>query len=155
MIFEKYLPDERATLDIAAKLGVELQGRCIVFLEGQLGVGKTTFSRGILRAKGHEGTVKSPTFTLVEPYDVPGGQVYHFDLYRLNSPEEVEYLGVDDYLDSDQLCLIEWSDRGRHYLPDCDLLVHLTVEGKGRKLGIEGKSERGRSICQVFKDKNT
>lgn len=154
MVFEKYLAHEQATLDTAAKLAVTLRGRCVVFLEGQLGTGKTTFSRGILHALGHKGSVKSPTFTLVEPYDISGGQVYHFDLYRLTSPEEVEYLGVDDYLNGEYLCLIEWPDKGRNFLPDCDVMVHLKVQGKGRLVRIEGKSEKGLKICQIFNDEN-
>ncbi len=152
MTFETYLADERATFDIARKLSNLLDGRGLVFLEGQLGAGKTTFCRGILRAMGYMGAVKSPTFTLVEPYDVERGHVYHFDLYRLNDPEEIEYLGIDDYFDSGELCLVEWPERGQHFLPDCDLNIQITVElsgeALGRRLRVEGRSDRGREICQ-------
>ena len=154
MTFETYLADEGATLEIAAKLSKLLDGHGLVFLEGQLGAGKTTFCRGILRAMGYLGAVKSPTFTLVEPYNIEKGHVYHFDLYRLNDPEELEYLGIDDYLEGDELCLVEWPERGRHFLPDCDLNIQLLVgrsdEGLGRQLRVEGKSVRGREICQAL-----
>jgi len=160
MTFEIYLADERATMKIAASVAKLLDGCGLVFLEGQLGAGKTTFCRGILRAMGYKGAVKSPTFTLVEPYDLIGGQVYHFDLYRLNDPEELEYLGVDDYLQGDDLCLVEWPERGRNFLPDCDLNIQLTIELRdtiesydqetGRRLRIEGKSGQGQKICQLL-----
>jgi tRNA threonylcarbamoyladenosine biosynthesis protein TsaE len=164
MSFEIYLADERATMKIAASVAKLLDGRGLVFLEGQLGAGKTTFCRGILRAMGYNGAVKSPTFTLVEPYDLIRGQVYHFDLYRLNDPEELEYVGVDDYLHGDGLCLVEWPERGRNFLPDCDLSIQLTIElrdaielsdktepdDQGRRLCIEGKSSQGQKICQIL-----
>ncbi|HIG41296.1 MAG: tRNA (adenosine(37)-N6)-threonylcarbamoyltransferase complex ATPase subunit type 1 TsaE [bacterium] len=155
MTFEIYLADENATLEIASRLSKLLDGRGVVFLEGQLGAGKTTFCRGMLRAMGYSGAVKSPTFTLVEPYNLQKGHVYHFDLYRLNDPEELEYLGIDDYLDANELCLVEWPERGQGFLPDCDLSIQLTVkltEGMGRRLRVEGKSARGHEICQTLTD---
>ena len=153
MTFETYLADENATLEVASMLSKLLDGRGVVFLEGQLGAGKTTFCRGILRAMGYSGAVKSPTFTLVEPYNLQKGHVYHFDLYRLNDPEELEYLGIDDYLDANELCLVEWPERGQGFLPDCDLRIQLTVklsEGMGRRLRVEGKSARGHEVCHAL-----
>jgi len=148
MVFEAYLADEAETISIASKLSHLLQGKGLVFLAGQLGSGKTTFSRGLIRAMGHTGAVKSPTFTICEPYELDQGQVYHFDLYRLNDPEELEYMGMDDYLESGQLCLIEWPERGAHFLPECDVLVKLEVQGRGRRVFIEGKTQRGLAICE-------
>jgi len=124
-IFNQHLPDEIATERFGRRLGQLLAGRGMVFLEGELGAGKTTLSRGILRGMGHKGAVKSPTFTLVEPYDLGDKMVYHFDLYRLQDPQELEYLGIDDYLEGNQLCLVEWPDKGAGHLPPHDLRIEL------------------------------
>jgi len=150
MIVERRLVDEAETIGFARCLSDCLRARALIFLEGQLGAGKTTFSRGILRGMGHQGAVKSPTFTIVEPYDLDEGQVYHFDLYRLNDPEELEYLGMDDYLETGNLCLIEWPERGTLFLPACDVQVTLKVEGECRRVFVEGKSAKGKLICREF-----
>lgn len=148
MVFEYLAQDEAGTLSIAERLGDLLAYKGVVYLRGSLGAGKTTFSRGVLRAYGYQGAVKSPTFTLVEPYDLQWGQVYHFDLYRIADPEELEYLGVDDYLEGGHLCLIEWPERGDGFLPTPDLEVELALRGRGRLIRIVGCSKRGDSICE-------
>ncbi|MEX0943052.1 MAG: tRNA (adenosine(37)-N6)-threonylcarbamoyltransferase complex ATPase subunit type 1 TsaE [Pseudomonadales bacterium] len=146
-----YLADEAATLRHARELGDCLRlapGRALIFLSGSLGAGKTTFCRGILRSLGHEGAVKSPTFTLVEPYEVKGLQIFHFDLYRLTDPNELEYIGFDDYFDRKCVCLVEWPERAADFLPMSDLTVELLVEGAGRRLLIRANSEYGEGIIR-------
>lgn len=146
--FRSNLPDEAATVALGARLADLVGNRMLIFLEGELGAGKTTLSRGLLRGLGHTGAVKSPTFTLVEPYVLDDVQVFHFDLYRLSDPDELEYIGVDDYLDGEVVCLVEWPERGEHALPDPDLHVVLTVEDTGRGISIEAKTERGEHVIR-------
>jgi tRNA threonylcarbamoyladenosine biosynthesis protein TsaE len=148
MIVEYQVEDEAGTHVVARQLGTELNAKGVVYLAGTLGAGKTTFSRGILRSYGYDGAVKSPTFTLVEPYDLQWGQVYHFDLYRIADPEELEFLGIDDYLAGGHLCLIEWSERGEGFLPGADLRVELVPKGDGRNIKIETYSPFGEAVCE-------
>ncbi|MFP3977763.1 tRNA (adenosine(37)-N6)-threonylcarbamoyltransferase complex ATPase subunit type 1 TsaE [Marinobacter sp. KMM 10035] len=129
-----------------ARLAKESGQGLIVFLEGDLGMGKTTLSRGVIRALGHEGAVKSPTYTLVEPYEDLTPPAYHFDLYRLGDPEELEYMGIRDYFTGQSVCLIEWPERGEGLLPDADLEVHLEHQGEGRSAVVRACSELGASL---------
>ncbi|AOY87037.1 tRNA (adenosine(37)-N6)-threonylcarbamoyltransferase complex ATPase subunit type 1 TsaE [Marinobacter salinus] len=117
-----------------------------VFLDGDLGMGKTTLSRGVMRGLGHEGAVKSPTYTLVEPYEHLHPPAYHFDLYRLGDPEELEYMGIRDYFSGSSLCLIEWPERGKGVLPEADLEIHLEAEGEGRSATLRAGSEQGAAL---------
>lgn len=121
------LQDESATVAFGSALGKAANGGGIIYLEGELGAGKTTLCRGVLRAFGHEGAVKSPTYTLVEGYELPARTIYHFDLYRLGDPEELEYVGIRDYFSPGNLCLIEWPKRGEGFLPGPDLTVKVKV----------------------------
>jgi len=146
--FECVLASEEETVRFAGMFGGLLEGHGLIFLEGQLGAGKTTFCRGVLRGMGYEGAVKSPTFTLVEPYRLNDVQIFHFDLYRLGDPNELEYIGVDDYLDSRHLCLVEWPERGGDFLPESDLTVHLQVEGQARRLTIWANSDHGERVMR-------
>ena len=116
---------EEDTMFVAGLFATAIGAGGVIYLEGDLGAGKTTFVRGFMRGLGFLDAVKSPTFTLVEPYELCRGQVYHFDLYRLGHPEELEYLGVDDYFNENALCLIEWPEKGSGYLPDCDILLSI------------------------------
>ena len=131
------LADEAATLALGAELAGRLRpGQC-VYLIGDLGAGKTTLVRGLLHELGHTGAVKSPTYTLVEPYEDVRIPVYHFDLYRLGDPEELELIGVRDYFGPSAVCLLEWPQRGTGVIPPADLTVTLTVRGHGRHAELE------------------
>ncbi|QSB02699.1 tRNA (adenosine(37)-N6)-threonylcarbamoyltransferase complex ATPase subunit type 1 TsaE [Methylomonas sp. BW4-1] len=110
---------------LGAALWQALPAKCLLFLYGDLGAGKTTLVRGLLRAAGHSGAVKSPTYTLVEEYEVDGRRLFHFDLYRLKDPEELEWMGMDDYLNQNALCCIEWPQMGAGFLPNADVEVSL------------------------------
>lgn len=149
MIKQIFLADEAATVGLGRQLaeGFMQQNRgATVFLDGTLGAGKTTFCRGVLAALGHSSAVKSPTYTLVEPYDLASATVYHFDLYRLAEPEELEYMGIRDYFSETTLRLVEWPERGAGVLPKPDLKVHIDVSGTGRLASIHAESELGKKI---------
>ena len=127
----------------------------LIALQGDLGAGKTTLSRGLLIGLGHVGAVKSPTYTLVEPYELEMGQVCHFDFYRLQDPEELEYMGFRDYLVESRLCLVEWPERGAGFLPEADMLIEIVQLHDGRKLTLSGRSEQARIIIsQLDRDAN-
>lgn len=151
---ELYLADEAATLALGAQLGQQSAGHGVIYLEGDLGAGKTTLTRGLLYSLGHQGTVKSPTFTLVEPYHVNGCNIWHFDLYRLADPDELEFLGIRDYFAADELCIIEWPQQGRGVLPLPDLRVSMTPEQEGRRVVLEPCTERGVQWCLSMASNN-
>jgi tRNA threonylcarbamoyladenosine biosynthesis protein TsaE len=123
---------------------------CAIFLSGPLAAGKTTFARGYLRALGHGGVVKSPTFTLVEPYRLSGREVNHVDLYRINDPEELDYLGLDEYFGDTAECLVEWPERAGGALPDPDLWVRIAVSGDSRHVTLEAMTEKGRHSVDLI-----
>jgi len=138
------LPDDNATLELGAVLALKAPADAVVYLEGDLGAGKTTLVRGWLRARGDTGPVKSPTYTLVEVHVVSGLNLYHFDFYRFNQAEEYFDAGLDEYFAGTGQCLVEWPDRAAPYLPPPDLRLRLVVAGAGRRARIEAGSARGR-----------
>lgn len=141
--FDIRLTGEDAMVAFGRQLGSMLPDGCLVFLEGDLGAGKTTLSRGMLSAFGHHGVVKSPTYTLVEPYQLGKKLIYHFDLYRLGDPEELEYIGIRDYLQQANCCLVEWPERGAGMLPEPDLRIQIRIENGARRVLVEANTERG------------
>ena len=137
-------------LDLAATLAQRLISSTTIFLIGDLGAGKTCFSRGFIQAMGHSGNVKSPTYTLVELYQLKGWQVSHFDLYRLADPEELEFMGIRDYFDKDYVNLIEWPDKGLGLLPDADLTVTILHKDGGRDVTLESHTATGEQLIEEF-----
>ncbi|MCX7170585.1 MAG: tRNA (adenosine(37)-N6)-threonylcarbamoyltransferase complex ATPase subunit type 1 TsaE [Proteobacteria bacterium] len=141
-----FLPDEATSLALGGSLAPWLAPGMVVFLEGDLGAGKTTLVRGLLRALGYENKVKSPTYTLVELYVVSGLNLYHFDFYRFNQQEEYLDAGLDEYFQGTAVCLVEWPDNAGVYLPPADLSVHLSLDQDGRLARLSAGSEKGR-LC--------
>ncbi len=124
----------------------------LISLEGGLGAGKTTLVRGFLHALGYEGAVKSPTYSLVEPYEFSRYDVYHFDFYRLVGPLELEYMGIQDYFQRRSICLVEWPDRTKDFLPHADITIGIQFMGEGRRVELMGRSEAGRRILSKFEN---
>lgn len=139
------LPDALATEAFGKQLAAIVKPPTVIFLEGELGAGKTTLVRGFLRGFGYQDSVKSPTFTLVEPYQFETCRIYHFDLYRLNDPEELELMGVRDYFTEDAIILVEWPERGLGFLPKADLILELSLIPEGRGLKIKKLIKRDKS----------
>ena len=186
--------NEDAMLELGAKLAYLSYRGLIIYLDGDLGAGKTTLVRGFLRAMGHQGAVKSPTFTIVEPYLLdydklfnynvlddnlklntykekqqdlkcsglkepvlkeaalkePGLKIYHFDLYRLEDPEELEYIGIRDYLDGQAIALIEWPEKGYGILPEADLVIKINHQKQQRQVELIPQSDRAQVLVSKF-----
>lgn len=148
----RHLADEQAMVAFGTELGTACldQPGLVIFLGGELGMGKTTLSRGILRAFGHTGAVKSPTYTLVEPYRFGDRCVYHFDLYRLGDPEELEYMGIRDYFAENGLCLVEWAEKGTGFLPAPDLMVSIELDSVGRSITVTANTTAGTAVLDAL-----
>ncbi len=142
-VFEIEVKGEQRQEAVGACLALNCRPPFIVYLEGNLGTGKTTLVRGFLRQLGYQGRVKSPTYTLLEPYELAGQSYYHFDLYRLSDPRELDYLGIEDLLNRDALLLIEWPEKGIGVLPQADLMVHFTHHDQARRIKFEAVTDRG------------
>jgi tRNA threonylcarbamoyladenosine biosynthesis protein TsaE len=131
-----------------ARLSAALAGETVIYLRGDLGAGKTTLVRGFLRGLGYAGAVKSPTYTLMEPYEIGTRRIYHLDLYRLGDPGELEYLGIRDLLGLGAVMLVEWPDRGAGELPPADLSVDIEYRRDGRQLQLSASTDAGRRLLE-------
>lgn len=131
---------------LGGQIGQTIVGGEIIHLQGELGAGKTTLVRGLLHAIGYEGKVKSPTYTLVENYELDSFTVYHFDLYRLNAPEELEDMGIRDYCHNKAVCLFEWPEQGQGVVPEADILLKIDYLEEGRNIEFVSLSDNGSKI---------
>jgi tRNA threonylcarbamoyladenosine biosynthesis protein TsaE len=121
-----------------------------IYLQGQLGAGKTTLVRGFLRGKGYKGKVKSPTFTLIEAYEFPEMDIFHFDLYRLEDPEELVYIGFRDYFEKGSSVLLEWPEKAGTLLADPDITINIQLTEQGRRLDMHGLSSKGQDLLNII-----
>ena len=148
---ELVLADTAATEALGARLAASLPERAVVHLHGDLGAGKSTLARALLRALGVTGTIRSPTYTLVEQYPLAqGGTALHLDLYRIGDPGELEFLGLDPA--ETRLWLVEWPERGQGALPAADLSIALAMDGQGRSAHLRGGSPAGRGLLAALED---
>lgn len=132
----------------SARLAKTIKNGAIIFLYGPLGAGKTTFARGFLRGLGFQDKVKSPTYTLVEPYHLAGRDLFHFDLYRLNDAKELEHIGIQEYFTPSAICLIEWPENGFPFLPQPDLACYIAFAKEGREIRLEAHSACGQEVLE-------
>ncbi|CAM4466799.1 MAG: tRNA threonylcarbamoyladenosine biosynthesis protein TsaE [Legionella sp.] len=140
------LPDEQASEQFASQLASSLSAPLILTFSGDLGAGKTTIVRAMLRRLGVQSAIKSPTFSLVESYPYPNGAIHHFDLYRIHHEEELEYLGFRDYFTKESICCIEWAEKAGRALPNVDIRFNLSIKGVGREVQITAFSDAGQRI---------
>lgn len=152
MTGSRYLPDADATERAGAALWYVLEAPLLVALEGDLGAGKTAFTRGVLRAAGHTGPVPSPTYTLIEPYETRP-VIHHLDLYRLGDPEELEFIGLRDVMAAGGVTLVEWPERGRGVLPVPDIVVRIAVAAPGRRIELREGSPSGRGLVERWRER--
>ncbi|WP_299009632.1 tRNA (adenosine(37)-N6)-threonylcarbamoyltransferase complex ATPase subunit type 1 TsaE [uncultured Shewanella sp.] len=142
-----HLKDENETVALGLRLANVITAPLVLYLSGDLGAGKTTLSRGLIQGLGHKGAVKSPTYALVEPYELNSLVVYHFDLYRLLDPEELEFMGIRDYFTENTISLIEWPDRGFGMIPEADLSILMQYDGLERIITFNAKTDEG---CRIL-----
>lgn len=148
---ELELASEQDTQNLGELIAKFIEAPMTCYLNGDLGVGKTRLVRAVIQSLGYNGNVKSPTYTLVEPYQFEKLKAYHFDLYRLSDPEELEYLGIRDYFEQDSISFIEWPEKGKGWLDQADITVTLEFLGSGRRCGIQSQSSKGNSLLVKLK----
>ena len=136
---KKITENEKQMLELAEQFAKNLSPNRTIFLHGDLGAGKTTFVKGVLKSLGYKGNVKSPTYTLVEEYKLQKFNIYHFDLYRIADPEELEWIGIRDYFNDNNICFIEWPDKGGDFLPKANIDIKIKYLSKGREIEILAK----------------
>ena len=146
-----FIENENDTVNFGAKLAKLIKTPFTLYLTGELGAGKTTMSRGIIQNMGHDGAVKSPTYALVEPYNLNDLEIYHFDLYRLSDPDELEFMGIRDYFNDKSICIVEWPDNGAGFIPSADVKINLSYQGLSRVCNIQAISVKGCELLAKLK----
>jgi tRNA threonylcarbamoyladenosine biosynthesis protein TsaE len=152
-MMKKTIPNENAMLAFGSEFALPVfhhKKACVVYLKGPLGAGKTTFVRGFLRGVGYKGLVKSPTYTLVESYQIDDRSIFHFDFYRIAEPSELEYMGIQDYFTMDAISLIEWPEAGADFLPRPDVECIITPLEEGRSFTLTAETEYGETILRCL-----
>jgi tRNA threonylcarbamoyladenosine biosynthesis protein TsaE len=144
------LPDEDAAGVFARRFCGRVQPPAVLYLEGDLGAGKTTFARAFIHGLGYQGYVKSPSYGLLETYQAGGLQILHLDLYRIEDPEELEYLAIRDLFDASTVLLVEWPDRGENALPEPDLVLHFDENHESRFVRLTAKTKKGQELSRVI-----
>jgi tRNA threonylcarbamoyladenosine biosynthesis protein TsaE len=144
-------PDEDAQVALGRRIAEACGADAVLYLRGELGAGKTTLTRGLMRGFGYDGPVKSPTYTLIEPYELPGRRVSHLDLYRVGDPGELEYLGLRELTAQPGVILVEWPERGDGWLPPPDLEIFIDYCDAGRAVTIDAASPRGAAMLEALR----
>lgn len=159
MTLEYLLEDENATVAfgnaLANVIKKQVKQGFVTYLNGDLGAGKTTLTRGFVRGMGYVGNVKSPTYTIVEPYELGDWQVYHFDLYRLADPEELEFMGIRDYFATNSCSFIEWPEKGAGLLANADVTINMAYQEEQRSITLQAESTLGNEILLALKSEYT